>query len=84
MLQLDDDVPCNSSELTSTDLLCSTIPCSALPYPAGVQYAESAALLWAQRQARAAKKELKVMFKDELIKQQRAMATPAPATIPLP
>lgn len=37
-----------------------------------------------QRQARAAKKELKVMFKDELIKQQRAMATPAPATIPLP
>lgn len=38
----------------------------------------------AKRAARAAKKETKVMYKQEFSRQQRAMATPAPATISLP
>jgi hypothetical protein len=37
-----------------------------------------------QRSARAAKKELKLAFKGEMARQQRAMASPAAAIIPLP
>ena len=64
------------------ELMLSATSDDFFAYPAGSE--TCFCVLDMQRQARAAKKELKVMFKDELIKQQRAMATPAPATIPLP
>ncbi len=41
-------------------------------------------LMHLQRSARAAKKELKLAFKDEMARQHRAMAAPAAAIIPLP
>ena len=37
-----------------------------------------------QRTARAAKKETKLMYKEEVLRAQQRMAVPAPSIIPLP
>ena len=36
-----------------------------------------------QREARSAKKELKIMFKEEAVKQHKRMATPPSSVVPL-